>query len=279
MSEIPLRSGSYGPLEAEAKRLAGGFGDNEQPWIPPVKTPIDYPPRKNRQTRIPLEFDWSTLGSLEKVSAGCYRWKPKRKQEPKPMGPWAPPIPDPEGHRLPDGSVINAMTFDDKPWLDSAPIDVQAKAGYTNFSNDLAALVNASENGLFRVDERGRWYRDGWGPGDYWARVDREQRKAGVPKPATEDASNPPPRNLIDSLASLRGRQCRNCLVRLPEEARGKTRHCSDRCRDRGKYTRRRGESGTIRPGVELSGYAVDRKRVGIDTGDVAFHRLLSSVA
>jgi len=241
---IPLRCGEYKPIEKLAKELAGGVGPHDsQPWIPPVKTPINYPVGKNRQTSIPFVFDWSPW-TPERKTAQPKRWK-------------RPSIPDPEGHKLPDGSVINPLSFDDQPWLDSAPIDEQAKVGYTNSSNDLIAVGNPS-------------------PGEFWAEDDRRHRAAKAPKAA--DASQPPKR-LTDSLASLRGRQCRNCLGRIPEDAHGKTRHCSDRCRDRSKYIRRRGGAGTVSPGVELSSFAVDGKRVGIDTGDLGFRRLLSGVA
>ncbi|OBY33101.1 hypothetical protein ACT18_04575 [Mycolicibacter kumamotonensis] len=246
---MPLRQGDYAPLERQAKQLAGGVERHDsQPWVPPIKVAIDYPVNKNRQTRIPDQFDWSPF--MPKRKAAAYL-------DPKPWP--APPIPKPEGHRMPEGfavQVVNQMSFDDKPWLDSAPIDVQAKAGYTNFANDLAAKGNPK-------------------PGEFWAEDDRKHRIAKRPKAA--DASQPPPKRLTDSLASLRGRLCRNCLGRIPADTHGKVRYCSDRCRDRGKYIRRRGEAGTVSPGVELSSYAVGGKRFGIDTDDMGFPRLLAS--
>nr|WP_046283814.1 hypothetical protein [Mycobacterium sp. UM_NZ2] len=257
---IPLRFGTYGPHEKAAKELAGGVGwHDSQPWIPPIKVVIDYPVNKNRQTCIPFMFDWSPF-------------MPKRKaKQPKP---WPQPaIPNPEGHKLPDGSVINSMSFDEKPSLDSAPIDVQAKAGYANGSNDLAVLATADKKCLYRTDDLGRSYIEGDGPGDYWRAVDRDHRKAKIPKAA--DASQPPT-PLTDSLAGLRGRRCRNCLGRIPEDVHGKTRHCSVRCRDRGKYVRRHGQSGCVSPGIELASYSVAGRRFGIDTGDLGFCRLLT---
>lgn len=93
--EMPLRSGNYRPTEKDAKDLAGGVGRHDsQEWIPPTKTRIVYPgdPRnrvphayglgcevklnlhpglmvpiaskgENRQTKIPLESDWSPFES------------------------------------------------------------------------------------------------------------------------------------------------------------------------------------------------------------------------
>jgi hypothetical protein len=260
-AEMPLREGKYAPIEKQAKEWAGGFGEGEQPWIPvrtaeklfdangtrylvpPVKAQIIYPEGKNLPTGIPYMFDWST-------------WEPKRR--PKLLDPeksWAPSIPAPEGHRLPDGSVINKMTFDDKPWSDSAPIDVQAKSGYTNFSNDLIAEGELK-------------------PGEYWTGVDREHRNAKRQKAV--DASQPPKRSLSDSLASLRGRQCRNCFRRIPDNAHGKVRYCpGERCRDRSEYARRSGQVGTLNPGIELSTFTVDGQQIGIDTDDRGFTRLL----
>ena len=248
---IPLRFGECKPLEKIAKDLAGGVGwHDSQPWIPPIKVVIDYPVNKNRQTSIPYMFDWSPF-------------MPKRKtKQPKP---WTQPaIPNPEGHKLPDGSVINSMSFDEKPWLDSAPIDVQAKAGYANRSNDLAVLETADKKCLYRTDDLGRSYIEGDGPGDYWRAVDREHRKAKTPKAA--DASQPPPKVITDSL-HRRGNWCRNCFGRIPEDAHGKIRHCSVRCRDRGKYVRRHGQSGCVSPGIELASYSVAGKRFGIVRG------------
>jgi hypothetical protein len=76
---MPLRSGDHKPTEKQAKELAGGVGwhDNQE-WIPPVstapsrgrspepvtpceRTPIVYPENKKRQTKIPLEMNWSTI--------------------------------------------------------------------------------------------------------------------------------------------------------------------------------------------------------------------------
>ena len=52
-------------------------------------------------------------------------------------------VPKPEGDKLPDYSVINPMAFSTKEetHLDMAPIEEQAKAGYTNFSNDKRTLT------------------------------------------------------------------------------------------------------------------------------------------
>jgi hypothetical protein len=157
---------------------------------------------------------------------------------------------------MPEGSavkVINLMTFDDQPWLDTAPLEVQAKAGYTNFVNDLSATRDLA-------------------PGEYWAKEDRKHRKAGPQRAA--DASQPPTR-VKDSLANLRGRLCRSCLGRVPEHEHGRVRYCSERCRNRSEYARSSGQVGTVSPGIELSSFAVDGKRIGIDTDDLGFSRLL----
>src|SRR5262245_12803252 len=116
MSEpMRLRYGQDKELEAQAKALAGGVGwHDSQPWIPPVKERIVYPPNKNRQTKIPLMFDFSAVMDAEKPRKTYYDCSGYSSG--RPTKSWAPPIPDPEGHRLPDESVINEMTFDDKPW-------------------------------------------------------------------------------------------------------------------------------------------------------------------
>lgn len=137
--EMPLRSGDHKPTEKDAKDLAGGVGwHDSQPWIPPVKTPIVYPEgKKTRQLPVPMESAWSTF------EPGCYpvcrhtadQCPTKPQYRDKDQWEWRrpgqrvalPPIPNPEGHRMPEGSavqVINKMTFDEKPWLDTAPIDV-----------------------------------------------------------------------------------------------------------------------------------------------------------
>jgi len=226
---MPVRRGWDADLEKQAKDLAGGVGRHDiQGWIPPVKTPIVYPPGKNLQTKIPLESSWNEF------QPGCYPvcrhtpdQCPTHPQYPAKSS-WArPPVPSPEGHRLPDETVVNKMTFDENPWLDSAPLDVQAKAGYTNFHNDLIA-----EGDLL--------------PGEYWAEGDRQHRKAlSAPKLCTSDVSRPP-KPLRDSVASLRGRQCRNCLGRIPEDAHGRVEVCSERCRNRSEYIRSSGQVGTV---------------------------------
>ena len=307
--EMPCRRGDYNPIEKLAKELAGGIGPQGIPrgsgdiqlWIPPVKTPIDYPEGKNRQTAIPLGYDGAEAihaevaltsvteyygTDLTSVTdfddhwpglSGGFKWNRTRcwpvchhscdRCPTKPdyhyitgsPGRNKPPIPDPKGHRLPDETVINKMTFDEQPWLDTAPLDVQAKAGYTNFGNDLDAEGNPL-------------------PGEYWAEEDRQHRKASAPKLCSADASRPP-KPLRDSVASLRGRQCRNCLGRIPEDAHGKVRYCSERCRNRSEYVTGSGQAGTVNPGIELSTFSVDRKRIGIDTDDRGFYRLLVGVA
>lgn len=324
-AEMPLRSGDHKPTEKLAKDLAGGVGwHDSQPWEhQPLRERIHYPPRKDRQTRIPLESSWKDTEPNEATlrRRGC--WPVCRhtadqcptKPEYDARSSWAPPIPNPEGHRLPKGMrfkgqwVINTMTFDDRPWLDSAPIEVQSKAGYPNFTNDVAALEKATEKGLLRTDDLGRWYRKDWGPGDFWAREDRKHRKASAPpKLSTADASQPPDPRLLDradewlrmtpeqkqerraqgdtfpyfppdSLSSLRGRRCKSCLGRMPDQARTKVRYCTERCRNRSENAQRRGLAGTISSDIELSSFAVDGKRIGIDTVDLGFSRLLVDVA
>jgi hypothetical protein len=260
--EIPLREGKWPPVEKEAKELAGGVGRHDsQPWIAPVKTPITYPVSKNSiQTRIPLESSWNefqrrcypvcrhtgdqcpTKPQYAAGSSWTYSWVRSA---------------DPEGHKLPDGSVINTMAFDDEPWLDSAPIDVQAKARYTNFSNDMIAKGDLK-------------------PGEYWTKEDAKHRSAKRQKAA--DASQPP-KPLSDSASSFQGRFCKSCLNTISEGTHGKTLYCSDRCRHRSEYIRRRGDLGVISPRVELSAFTVDRKRIGIDTDDLGFSRLLAAVS
>jgi hypothetical protein len=274
---MPLRSGDHKPTEKLAKDLAGGVGwHDSQPWTPAVKTPIVYPPGKNRQTKITLESDW-TFASEETLKRRkcwpvCRHTGDQCPTKPTyPQG-WdatgakdtgrtdAVRLPEPEGHQLPSGDqeTVNVQKFDPKPWLDTAPLEVQAKAGYTNFHNDLIADAPILPHTTW--PDRIRLHRN------------------GPPRRATEDASVPP-EPLKDSLKGLRGRQCRNCLRRVPEDAHGKVRYCSDRCRHRGEYARRRGQAGTVGPGIELSSFAVDGKRVGIDTEDLGFSRLLTRVA
>lgn len=249
--EMPCRRGEYKPHEKDAKVIAGGVGRHDsQPWIAPVKTRIVYPPSKNRQTRIPLEFDWSPFETQTKKAEAEY-WAVVGV---RPLA-GSPPIPDPEGHQLPDGSVINKMTFDEKPWLDSAPVEVQAKVGYTNFANDLVRTRDLKQ-------------------GQFWAAEDRKHREAKQARAA--DASQPPPARIPDSLESFHGRRCKNCLRRVPEDAHGKVRYCSERCRNRSEYASRMGLAGTVQPGIELSSFAVDGKRVGLDTDELGFSRLLA---
>jgi hypothetical protein len=274
-NEMPVRFGDHKPTEKLAKELAGGVGwHHPQRWIPPTKTPITYPPKKNRPTKIPLVGSWAPFQKPKpyvydyrdaylnrfdrrQVSTDpCNRSTWKLRQ---PRGPVS--IPDPEpADTLPGHIGINPMSFDEKPWLDSLPPHKAAKVGYTNFSNDLAADAPIK-------------------PGTSLADWDTESMRPKPPRPCTAEASVPPPPVPKDSVASLRGRFCRNCLERLHEDTAANVRYCSERCRNRSENTRRRGKAGTVKPGVELSSFAVDGKRIGIDTGDLGFAQLLPGVA
>lgn len=248
MCEMPLRRGGYAPLERQARELAGDVRCRDaigchQPWTPAIKTPISYPPRKNRPTRIPFGEDWTPFQRSKRRV-----WKPI-----KPENSWVPIAPDPEGDLLPDDSVINVMTFDDKPWLDMLPVEDQAKVGYTNFANDVQ-VVKPLE------------------PGQYWKEEDRKHRKAKRQRAAN---ASQPPADPESWLSSLRGRICKGCFDRMPED-HAKVRYCSEQCRNHSENAHRRGTVGTMRPGIELSGFAINGKLVGLATEDLGFIRLLA---
>jgi hypothetical protein len=205
------------------------------------------------------------------------------------------PIPDPEpADTLPGDIGINAMSFDEKPWLDTMPIEDFAMVGWTQLANATGA------------DDNGKNVAGTLQPGEYWREQDRKHRKASAaPRPATEEpwrsvrfaaidgtpldldsleltTSGPQPAE--DSLTLwLRNRRlCKNCFRHFlmpDDEVRANTRYCSERCRNRSEYASRHGQVGTVRRGVELSSFAVDGKRVGIDTDDLGFARLLVGVA
>lgn len=313
---MPLGYGEHKPTEKLAKELAGGVGwHDNQPWEhPPLRERIDYPPSKNRQTKIPLMSDWTPFTGRQ----GCY---PVCRHTPDqcPTKPsyvfslgqgGAPPapkveyvsIPDPEpADTLPGDIGINPMSFDDKPWLDTMPLEEFAKVGYTNYSNDLAS------NEAPFVKELP--YQPGTiKPGDFWREEDRKHRKAAPVKATT----TLPDAAMLDRLERYKlwaeadrvgttvpgvkrvedheydiptqrypGRLCSNCLrgYELEPQQRTKTRYCSERCRNQSENTRRRGLVGTVKAGVELSSLAVEGRRIGIDTDDLGFSRLLAGVA
>lgn len=180
----------------------------------------------------------------------------------------------PEPERLPDYSPINGMAFDEKPWLDTMPLEDFAKVGYSNFDNDKRA------KGTGVQDSQGRWHWQGLEPGTTWRDHDRAHRKAGVQKLASSDASQPPgPPE--DSLSSLTGCSCKGCIRRFDPD-HGLGRYCSERCRNRSEGAARRGKIGTVGPGIQLTNYAVDGKRVGasvIDGVDPQFQAFIRLVA
>lgn len=174
------------------------------------------------------------------------------------------PIPDPEpADTLPGDIGINAMSFDDKWWLDTMPLPDFAMVGWTQLDN----AIDADDNGM---NVAGTLQR-----GEYWREQDRKHRKASAPKLSTEDASQPP-RPLRDSLAGLRGRKCKNCLRLVPEDLHGNALYCRKRCRTYSGNVTRRGLVGTVDVGTELSSYAVAGKRVGIDTDNLSITMLLA---
>lgn len=273
---MTLRYGHHKPTEGKARKLAGGASSDLVPWLIPWTTPtkprIVYPQGKNRPTKIPLESDWSPFRSKRKPKEYPQGWDTAGSKDTGRQD--AVPIPDPEGGMMPESFVVrevNVMTFDDRPWLEGAPTELLAKIGYTQHDNN----VKADKGGMAAaevwhsgrlgvpnikhttVTRRAEWPAHRPGSWDEW---DRDQRKASPQKPATEDASQPPKLHK-DSLSSLRGRFCRNCLKRLPEDTHGRVRYCGEQCRNSAENARRRGLVGTIRVGDEL-GYEVARGMV-----------------
>jgi len=230
--DIPQRRGDHKPTEKAARELAGGTSSALVPWegigwTEPVKTPIVYPKGKNRPTKVPLGDGWSdvvdprpyvydygdavlnnfdvTLKSTQpwrSVARGAATWHHDDNRE----QPWT-SIPLPEGHHLPEGvrlkghSVINTMTFSspEETHLDTAPIEEQAKAGYTNHHNAVGARSDDEHQkraalqrfglGLLASPNirkgsppvsgvsTGVVWLEGDAPGDYWRAEDRKQRK------------------------------------------------------------------------------------------------------
>ncbi|WP_373234439.1 hypothetical protein [Mycobacterium marinum] len=267
--------------EKGARAWAGGTSSDlvewkDIEWVPPQRPRIVYPEGKNRPTKIPLEANWySPRRECHPVCRHTPDQCPTKPQYPT-RTTWGQSwvrSPDPEGgDKLPESFMVrevNVMAFDDRPWLEGAPTELLAKIGYTQHDNNVKAdkggmaaaevwhsgRLGVSNIKGVTVTRRAEWTAHRPGTWDEW---DRDQRKAGPAKLSTADASQPPRADLTDSLLRLRGRECRNCLRRLDEDAHGRVRYCSERCRNAAENARRRGLVGTVGVGDEL-GYAAAR--------------------
>lgn len=277
---MPLRRRAYKPFEKQAREIAEGAGSDlvawDILWTPATRPRIEYPKSLNRQTKITLESDWSPF-------------RPKRKPKEYPHG-WdttgskdtgrqdALSMPDPEGHKLP-GSFwtreVNRMAFSTpvETHLDTAPLEEQALAGYTQHHNNVVAddggmvvaevwhsdRLSVPNIARTRVTRWAEWPAHRSGTWDAWDRDSRRVDRSST-KLATEDASVPP-KPAEDSLVSLRGRHCRQCLARLDVSEKGRGRlpgYCCTKCKDGSQYIRQAGQVGSIKV-RDHHGYAVAR--------------------
>lgn len=187
--EIPLRSGECWETEKLAKdcpdragaRLGGVGRYDNQPWTPPVKTPIVYPEGKSLQARIPLEFDWSPFESRRcwpvcRHTGPCLSADEEDERDLDLDGHNDRDYIDPDADW--DWVPVGREELPDE-WYDAPEIPW----GFITSFDHRKRLKD------YRTDEQGRWYHKAAPPYQTW---DRTTRKAGT-DPSLDDADDDAP--------------------------------------------------------------------------------------